>query len=246
MNNFGKLKDKILKKLTESYSKNDSSEMKKILKLIKENKEFKELYLFYESVEDLNLSYPGAAELYVESFENIFPGKIESVKDICEKISKYVSDVDVEFNELYENLDIMAQKTTLTNLDKKVNAKRKLIEHLTKKKEIKNINESQVYSGNEKLLMAILSNNFNITYDNSLNESEKNELKNILSLTNDDLNSKVSDLKETVLNKVSSLLNESNDIDLLGKLNSVKEEVSTMLVTKYNYYRLTQLKNGLE
>ena len=45
MNKIGVLKTKILKKLTESYSSQNKSEMKDILKTIKENKDFKELYL---------------------------------------------------------------------------------------------------------------------------------------------------------------------------------------------------------
>lgn len=52
MSKIGVLKTKILKKLTESYSNQNKSEMKDILKTIKENKDFKELYLFYEEIED--------------------------------------------------------------------------------------------------------------------------------------------------------------------------------------------------
>jgi hypothetical protein len=93
--------------------------------------------------------------------------------------------------------------------------------------------------------MAVLTNNFNIIYDNTLNESEKKELKNILSLTDSELNQKYSELKESIINSVDQILSESVDNDLGEKLNSVKELVSTMEINKYNYYRMTQLRDGL-
>ena len=98
---------------------------------------------------------------------------------------------------------------------------------------------------NESLLNAVLTNNFNVLYSNTLSESEKEELKNILSISYDDLIIKSNELHESILEKVSTLISESNDIDLTTKLNKVKDEVNQMTTSKYNYYRLTELKNGL-
>lgn len=245
MNNFGKLKDKILKKLTESYSKNEKSEIKKILKLIKEDKEFKEMYLFYEGIENLELSLPGSADLYVESIEKILPEKTQLINETYKKINEYVSDVEIEHNELYESLDILSEKTSLSNLDKKVLSKKKLIEHLSKKKEKNEVSVPTVFSENEKLLMSVLSNNFNVLYNNTLNESDREKLKDILSINNEELTVKVNELKESIFNDVEKLLSESTDKDLINKLDVVKNEVKSMDVNKYNYYRMLQLKDGL-
>jgi hypothetical protein len=245
MNNFGKLKDKILKRLTESYSNSDKGEIKKILNLMKKDKEFKELYLFYEGIENLELTYPGSAELYVESIEKILPEKSELIKETYEKINKLVLNVEVDSNDLYESIDVLTEKTSLNNIDKKVLAKRKLISYLSTEKSDKKITESKVYSENEKLLMSVLSNNFNVLYSNILNESDKEKLKEILSISNDELTNKVNELKETIFESVEKLLTESNDDDLITKLSSVKNEVKTMDVNKYNYYRMLQLKDGL-
>ena len=46
MNKFGVIKTKLLNKLTESYAKENKAEIKNILTTIKENKDFKEMYLF--------------------------------------------------------------------------------------------------------------------------------------------------------------------------------------------------------
>ena len=112
---------------------------------------------------------------------------------------------------------------------------------------IEKVKESglETYTPNENLLHAVLANNFNVLYSNNLNEEQQTELKTILSISNEDLVLKTTELKESILNRVGSLLSESNDNDLTTKLSKVKDEVQDMDLSKYNYYRLTQLKNGL-
>lgn len=78
-----------------------------------------------------------------------------------------------------------------------------------------------------------------------MSESQKEELKNILSIPYEDLVNKTTELKESIVKQVSSLLSESNDIELSNKLNIVKDEVTQMNPSRYNYYRLNELKNGL-
>jgi hypothetical protein len=138
----------------------------------------------------------------------------------------------------------LSEKDSLSNIEKKVIAKKKLVNHLTTKKEIKESKGSTLVP-NESLLQAVLANNFNILYSNTLSESEKEELKTILSIPQEELSTKTTELKESIINQVSTLLSESNDTDLTTKLNKVKDEVTQMTTSKYNYYRLTELKNGL-
>ena len=120
----------------------------------------------------------------------------------------------------------------------------KLVEHLTTKKETTQLKESTLVP-NETLLNAVLANNFNVLYSNTLSESEKEELKNILSIPYEDLLTKTSELKESIINQVSTLISESNETDLFTKLKAVKDEVTQMYPSRYNYYRLNELKNGL-
>ena len=162
----------------------------------------------------------------------------------CESLNTKLGEVEIETKELYESLDMLSEKDSLSNIEKKVIAKKKLVEHLTTKKEIKESKDSTVVP-NETLLQAVLTNNFNVLYSNTLSESQKEELKNILSISHDDLITKSNELQESIINQVSTLLSESNDPDLTTKLNKVKDEVNQMTTSKYNYYRLTELKNGL-
>jgi hypothetical protein len=244
MNKIGVIKTKILKKLTESYSSQNKNEMKVILNTIKENKEFKEMYLFYEEIENKYFEDKEVAKLYVEELNSILKSKSSNLQSFCNSLNEKLGEVEINENELYTTLDTLLENETLNNIDKKVIAKKKLVEHLTTKKEIKE-SEKSTYSANENLLHTVLANNFNVLYSNTLNESQKEELKNILSMSNDELNTKTTELKESILTQVETILTESKDLEFNNKLNSVKNEVQFMDTSKINYYRLTELKNGL-
>ena len=244
MNKFGILKTKILKKLTESYSNKNKGEVKDILNTIKENKDFKEMYLFYEEIENKYFDDKEIAKLYVEEIQSVLKDKSDKIASFTKNLNTKLKDIEINENELYSNLDLLVQEENLSNVDKKIIAKKKLVEHLTTKKEIVKKEETQLVE-NENLLYAVLANNFNVLYNNSLNESQKKELQGILSLTDEDLEVKISDLKESILGQVGNILSESKDNDLTGKLTKVKDEVNEMKPSKFNYYRLVQLKNGL-
>ena len=245
MNNFGKIKSKLLKKLTEAYEQGElKNNTKNLIKVVKKNKDFKEMYMFYEEIENKYFDDKEVARLYVEEIGNILKQKSEKVKSFCEVINMSVHDTQIDENELYDSIDQLLEEDSLKNIDKKVIAKKKLVEHLTTKKQLEE-KKNENFSVNENLLHTVLVNNFNVLYDNTLNEEQKETLKSILSISNDELELKTTELKESIIGQVSGLLNESNDSDFINKLTKVKDEVSQMVPSKYNYYRLTELKNGL-
>ena len=247
MNNFGKIKSKLLKKLTEAYaSDNFKQNTKNLIKVVKKNKDFKEMYLFYEEIENKYIEDKEVAKLYVEQLGTLLKEKAKKINSFCEVINMSVYDAVVEANDLYDSIDQLLEEDNLNNIDKKVIAKKKLVEHLTAKKEnVVETNDS--YTVNESLLHAVLANNFNVLYGHTLNEEQKETLKNIMSLSDEELTTKVNELKESVSSKVESLLSESTeDTAFISKLSKVKNEVTEMKTSKYNYYRLTELKNGLD
>jgi hypothetical protein len=243
MSKFGILKTKILNKLTESYSTQNKKEVKDILSTIKENKDFKEMYLFYEEIENKYIEDKEVAQLYIENISPILRQNMESIKEFSKSLDAKMNITDVKVHELYEALDALTESDKLSNVEKKVTAKRKLIEHLTTKKEIVE-NASKNVTPNENLLNAVLANNFNVLYNATLSESEKEKLKEILSIPQADLITNTTELKESILTQVDSLLKEATD-ELATKLTNVQKEVKEMEPSKYNYYRLQELKNGL-
>jgi len=247
MNKFGAIKNKLLSKLTESYANENKAEIKNILTTIKENKSFKEMYLLYEEIENKYIEDKETAKLYVEGLNTYFGqpmGNWSNLNMFCESLDYKLGNIEIETNELYESLDILSEKDLLSNIEKKIIAKQKLVKHLTTKKEIKESKETTLVP-NETLLNAVLANNFNVLYTQTLSETEKEELKNILSIPYDDLITKSNELAESIVNQVISLISESSDTELSNKLNAVKDEVNKMSPSRYNYYRLNELKNGL-
>jgi hypothetical protein len=254
MKNFGSLKMKLLKKITESYIKNNKDELKDILSIIKENKDFKELYLLYEDIENKDIEDIDVAKDYIDQIssllktKNLKEGKF-GLSGILNELDKELKDIKVEDNnEIYQMLDLLSENDSLLNVDKKISAKKKLINFLTRKKNKEvNENKTSLFTQNQNLLNAVLTNNFNSVFSNSLNEEDKKELKDILSLSDDKINEKIKDLKENIFFKIDSTILESKDnLELITKLNQVKREVSSMKNSKYSYFKLKELKNGLD
>ena len=69
MSNFGKLKSKLLTKLTESYNSGNKNEIKRLIKKIKSNKNLVEVHNFYEEMENTYFQHIDSAKLYVETLE---------------------------------------------------------------------------------------------------------------------------------------------------------------------------------
>ena len=80
MSKVGIIKTKLLKKLTESYGSKNKSEIKDIIKTVLENKKFKEMYLFYEEIENKYIEDKETAKLYIEGLENMINSNQQLVK----------------------------------------------------------------------------------------------------------------------------------------------------------------------
>jgi len=244
MNKFGTVKSKVLEKITEAYINGKKDEVKDILMLMKEDKDFVNLYLFYEEIENTSIDDTEMAKLYVEEIMPVLTTHSHNAEKFCKKLNKKLGDVNVTENELYKNLDILAENNTLKNVDKKIKARKKIVEHLLIKKEVANETPIPVIQ-NESLLHTVLANNFNVLYGNTLNEEEKKQLSEIFAMSDNDLNSGFQTLKEEVTSKMNTLFTEEKNDELKTKLNHALTEALMMSPSKYNYYKLQQLKKGL-
>ncbi len=63
--------------------------------------------------------------------------------------------------------------------------------------------------------------------------------------TNFFLDKNMTELKENVLEQVSKILTENSDQEISNKLTQVQDEVNKMTFNKMNYFKLKELKNGL-
>lgn len=242
MAKIGELKIKILNDLTESYIAGDKKNVKDVFGLVTENKDFRELYLFYEEIENLHLEDEEFAKLYVENVEALLKKKVEKVEKYYKKITKgFPKDVIKEV-EVYSYLDVLTENDTLKNIDKKIMARKKLVEHLTTKKEI---TETATHTGNEQLLHFVLAERFNNDFDKMLSEEDKTKLGEILSMSHDELTTQFDTLKEDIGEKIDEMMLTEEEDTVKSKLDDVLTESRKLPMTKYNYYKLQQLRNGL-
>jgi uncharacterized coiled-coil protein SlyX len=244
MMKFGTIKIKILQKLTEAYAIGNRTEMKTLLQEVVKNSDFRDMYLVYEEIENRYIEDKKDAELYIESIIPLLKEKKNRSIKFCKELDKKIGDVPITENAIYLFLDKVCENDTLTNIHTKINAKNKLVEHLMKKKE-SNDDESVPLIENEALLHQILTNNFNVLYNNTLSEEEKKKLTEILSISENDLKTRFTTLQEEVIAKINKMITEDVNKDARPKLNDVLNEAESMKPTKFNYYKLEHLKNGL-
>jgi succinate dehydrogenase flavin-adding protein (antitoxin of CptAB toxin-antitoxin module) len=244
MNKFGTIKTQLLQKITEAYADGKKDEIKNILTEIKKNSDFRDLYLFYEEIENKYFENPDDARQYLKEVRELLINKTVGSKVFCELLDKKIGDIKVEENEIYSHLDTFASRRQLKNADKHIIARNKLVEHLTTKKE-NNWMETYPIIENEALLRVILTNNFNALYDATLNEEEKKELNEILSISDKELKSNFVTLQEEVTTKMNTMILEEKSDDIKAKLNTAINEARVLKPTKFNYYKLQQLKKGL-
>lgn len=245
MSNFGKLKSKLLTKLTESYNSGNKNEIKRLIKKIKSNKNLVEVHNFYEEMENTYFQHIDSAKLYVETLEPHFINRMKLISGDCKDLNKLLKDVVSESNELYECLDILSEENNIHNISKKIESRKKLIDFLVTEKPKKVVEESSVRIDNDSLLNAVLVNNFNIKFSDFLNESQKESFSKIMSMSNEELINEMSLVRTELNSKIENLLGESTDDSMVEKLKKVKSDVNESEITKYNYYKLTELKNGL-
>lgn len=244
MTNFGEFKLKMLTKLTDLYTSKNKVEIKNTIKSITSNKPLSEMYTFYEGIEKLNIKSKDKAKLYVESIEPILIEKMKSLKKDLTTLTKDLKNVEFEKNSLYEDLDILSEENTIHNISKKIDARENLIEHLLKEKK-EDEKPSEIQIENHTLLNAVLVNNFNIKYSDFLNEEQKTTFNKIVSMSNEELITETKNLKKELTTKIDSLIKESNEDTLKDKLKNVMSEINKSDTTKFDYYKLIELKNGL-
>jgi hypothetical protein len=242
MATFGNIKNKILVKLTESYGKkNFKNNLNTYFKPITKNDTLKEMYSLYEELEGKTFEDKDTATLYVEELSKVLKERHIEVSEVLDQMNESLSNTHVESNELYQALDRLSTEDKLGNISEKVIAKKFLVKHLTTSK----VSDSlKVESGvNESLLNSVLTNNFNVSFDKTLSEEDKTRLKDILSISNEDLNTKFGELTENIKEKLDSIV--ESDAEFKTKSIEVKTEINEMSQSKYNLYRLEELLSNL-
>ena len=233
---FGILKTLVEEKLVESFKMNNlKSDLKFFKKNILSDKNFKKYMFVYQQLSENKGLDKETSKIFVEDLLKKIDG-IKVSKKTFSLIESWTKNIVCEnkydlFDDLvYENLDLPENKSV---------AKKKIIESISKtpktKKTVSNIPVSS---------MLKVANNTAKKYLESLNETDRKKVVEILTSDSKVLKDKFIELKESTLQKLDTLLNESDDT-LKEKLSETKNKISESKFNKKEFIKLFSLNNNL-
>lgn len=236
---FGLIKSKIEKCLTNSYL-NES--LKKDIfifnELVLNNKTLKEMYHLYDELSSNKGFDENFANEFISESVNILKEKKNKLnKKTIEELNLWLSDTSSE--NLYENIDNLVYSNEL-QVENKIKSKKIILESLQKEKE--------QFTDVVKLPVSKVVDVANKTLENylkTLNESERKEIKKILSEDDNKLSLKYEILKESTLEKLSELQITNEDTEVSSSINQTINKINKETYSKLNYYKLKELFTSL-
>ena len=93
-------------------------------------------------------------------------------------------------------------------------------------------------------MVKVANTNLKKKFD-GLNESDKKELNDILSLNGEQLKEEFEKTKKIVLDNLKVSINESTDKELKGAIDKTMNKVMEAKCNHYDYYKLKKLSLGL-
>jgi len=247
MKNFSHYKNNIDSILENSFK--DSKEFKKNLSVImgamKYSKVLREFFTLYNDIESKTLTDKEETTIYLNEAFNYMKDRKDGLKKVKPILDKIIGDrkelCEERQNTIYENIDNVVFNQDVTKLGVVTESKQKLTNHLIseRKKPVGKIT-------NPKILSHVLSKNYSEVYGKQLSESEQEILKNTLLMTEDTLQMEFNIVKEISLTKINSLISESKEESLSGKLVQVKNEINSLKNSKKSYIRVRGLLEDLK
>ena len=236
---FGLLKSKIENVLIESYGKDTfKDEIKNFKKLVLENKDISKLFYLYDelnSPKSFNESY---ANEYVNESVKIYENTINKLKSSdINKLKIWVKDSQVD--NLYENIDTLFSNDVLS-IETKINSRKIVLESL-RKLPPKNTTGVELPIST----MVSVANKTIKNYIDTLNESDKKELMDLLSEDDSTLNEKYNTLKEGVIEKLTEMKNINTDSSVQTRIEETISKVISEKYDKLTYFKLKNLKENL-
>jgi len=252
INNFGIIKNTFNNILVEGIiTKNEPSKklFKDYIKTIKESEILKTQFIVYSNIENKIESDVSKATLFVkeniELFSKFKKGDIikenNKLKDLLGS-----NDIIHEKNELYENLNtlILSDKKA-ENIDSIVESTTKIVDYILNNKSRDNFERIDLPNS---VITSLMVEKYNQKYS-SLDESEKNILKTLISSDENGKKDMYSKLIRECIDLVNAKLN-TDDLEIKDKLLKVKDkllsdnqEINENFIK--NISKLAELKNNL-
>jgi hypothetical protein len=234
---FGEIKSKIETYLSESYKENRfKSSLFVFEELVLKNKNISKIFFLYDELKDKKGLNESVANEFIHESITAYENLINKVRPIhIQEIKAWVGHVVCENK--YQEIDNLFSTNVLT-LENKIKSKKIILENLKTKKE----DQKEII----KVPLKSMINVANKTIDKyilSLTESERKELKTILSKPKETLIESYN--IEKVISKLTKQKNNESDSETISTIDEVLNKLQTESFSELNYYKLKQLNEGL-
>jgi len=232
---FGLLKSKIEKKLSDSYmNESFKKEFATFKKLVLENESLSKAFHIYNELGEKKGYNDRFAEDFLEECVDLY-NRLEVEEKSIFLLNKWVKNVVTENN--YKTIDTVLNTNSVL-VEERIKSKNQILENLkSKKEEKKSINipiEKMVEIANKNL------NN----HLSQLSESEVKQIKKYTSLSKDELNKRYEVISEMVFEKLE-ILSKSSDNETKQKIDETVKRTKTQDINTLSFIKLKSLNETL-
>ena len=236
---FGLLKTKIEKMLIESY-KNDAIKRDVFVfnEFIVKNKNLSKLYYLYDELNSNKGLNESLANEFVNQSVIIYENTINKIKPSeLKEIQMWVGHIKCENQ--YKEIDNFFTDN-VTNLVEKIQSKNVILETISK---VPNSNK-EVTKVPLKTMVDVANKTIE-SYLNDLSESDKKDLKNMLTENEEVLKESFYTIKGSVLGKLEKIKESEQDREVSEKINETINKVREESFDKISYLKLRKLNESL-
>lgn len=213
-------------------------------KLFWKIKTFAELYYIYNDLTENKGISTDLVNDYVNESVEYSQILVENNLNELKRINSWINKINLHggSENLYEMVDNVIYNNSIKNLENILESKKQISKILSTPKKTSTIKESINLPLETMLKVANTKLNEEIT---NLTETEKSDIKEIVSMTKVELENRMENLKESIIGNLKVKINESTENDLKNTIEKTVIKIQNSPVDFYNYYKLRQLQEGL-
>lgn len=242
MKSFGQLKSSVETLLTESFIKKSlNKELKNFKKLVLENKNITKLFFLYDELNSKKGLKKDIVDDYINECIKIYENTINKIspKELT-KLQLWVESNKINSENKFSQIDNLFSSNILT-LESKIESRNVIKENLQKTE----VKQSKEIINLPISTMVQMANKTIENHIEGLNESEKKELIQLLSQDDKTLNEEFNKLQESVISKLNTLKESTEDNSIKTKIEETLSKVSQEKYDKLNFFKLKNLSENL-
>lgn len=242
MKSFGQLKSSVETLLTESFVKKSlNKELKNFKKLVLENKNITKLFFLYDELNSKKGLKKDIVDDYINECIKIYENTINKIspKELT-KLQLWIESNKINSENRFSQIDNLLSSNILT-LESKIESRNVIKENLQKTE----VKQSKEIINLPISTMVQMANKTIENHIQGLNESEKKELIQLLSQDDKTLNEEFNKLQESVISKLNTLKESTEDNSIKTKIEETLSKVSQEKYDKLNFFKLKNLSENL-